>query len=132
VVYCEGSGKEVSMDFKIQAEVILTEDRIASILIGAMEGGSNYWIDWISEQPYRNTEANNCLSDYELVLPIDVVIADTDSERHQLTVEKLQSGLEVMAKEFPFHWNNLVSENDDADTSDVLLQLSLFGELVYC
>ena len=36
-----------------------------------------------------------------------------------------------MHQKYPNHYENFISENDDAETSDVALQLALFKELVY-
>jgi hypothetical protein len=43
----------------------------------------------------------------------------------------IKSGLKVMAEKYPHHWQDFVSENDDAITGDVFLQCCLFGEIVY-
>lgn len=40
-------------------------------------------------------------------------------------------GLQVMAEKYPRHFGNLISDNDDAETGDVLLQCSVLGEIVY-
>jgi hypothetical protein len=36
-----------------------------------------------------------------------------------------------MGDKYPSHLSDLVEEQDDAITADILLQLALFGELVY-
>jgi len=114
------------MDFKVNIEVTLTEDRIASILVGAMEGGSNYWIDWITYAPYKSIEDGKL----ELRLPIEIK-EDGEITTHTLTREKLQKGLELLASTEPYQWSLIYDEQDDASTADILLQLSLFGEIVY-
>lgn len=40
-------------------------------------------------------------------------------------------GLLLMAKETPWHWNDLLAENSDATTADVFMQFALFGAVVY-
>jgi hypothetical protein len=39
--------------------------------------------------------------------------------------------LALMAEKEPRHFGDFMGENDDATTSDVFLQLCLFGEVVY-
>lgn len=50
---------------------------------------------------------------------------------YTLTREKLLNGFDVMARKYPHHFQNIVNENDDAETADVLLQCALFGEIIY-
>lgn len=51
--------------------------------------------------------------------------------RHELTAAKVRSGLQVMAERYPFHFANLIQDNADAETGDVLIQCALFGQIVY-
>lgn len=48
-----------------------------------------------------------------------------------LNIEALQYGTELMAKKYPRHFADMMSEDDDIETADALIQLSLFGDLVY-
>lgn len=48
-----------------------------------------------------------------------------------VTAEGIKKGLQVMASKYPRHFADLVSENGDADTGDVLFQCCAFGEIVY-
>lgn len=47
-----------------------------------------------------------------------------------LNLKTIQRGLEVMAKKYPHHFNNL-SENQDGITADVFVQCCVFGDTVY-
>jgi hypothetical protein len=49
----------------------------------------------------------------------------------RLDMAAIKNGLKVMAEKYPHHWQDFVSENDDAITGDVFLQCCLFGEIVY-
>ena len=53
------------------------------------------------------------------------------SAKHHLTLKDIKKGLELMRDEYPHHFADLVSGNDDAITGDVFLQLATFGELIY-
>lgn len=51
--------------------------------------------------------------------------------RHTLTAEKVRKGVERMAAKYPHHMKNLLDDNSDAETGDVLVQLALLGDIVY-
>lgn len=53
------------------------------------------------------------------------------TKTHTLTGEKVRIGLSIMAEKYPRHFQDVVADNADAETGDVLVQLSLFGEIVY-
>ena len=61
--------------------------------------------------------------------------AETDEERaaarHEITLNDVKRGLDLMKEKYPRHWADLVEENDDLITGDVWLQLTVFGELIY-
>lgn len=65
-------------------------------------------------------------------IPIADEEDDCNTYLGMLTREKvIMNGLPLMAAQFPARFSELLNEDDDAETADVLLQLSLFGELVY-
>jgi len=49
----------------------------------------------------------------------------------KLDLDACKRGLQVMAEEYPRHFADFMSENEDAETADVWLQCCLFGEVVY-
>lgn len=61
--------------------------------------------------------------------------AETDEEkaaaRHEITLDDVKRGLDLMKEKYPRHWADLVEEDDDLITGDVWLQLTVFGELIY-
>ncbi len=125
--------------YAIATVVTVPPQRIQDMVVGAFEGGSNYWLTgqvtlvkpWLTEMPkcgvvwYGNPERNIFAEEsFEVAL-------ETDEGRKLLTRETVQKGLELMATLHRDHFNDLVNENDDATTSDVFLQLCLFEEVVY-
>lgn len=115
------------MKFRIEVEV--SDERIKDVLIGAFEGGSNYWY-WITDQSHKGHPAD-VIMDHE-----DGWVKIKDDEEgcmgeFTLTKQALYDGLQKMANQYAFHFNDVMEENDDAVTADVLLQMALFGELVY-
>lgn len=44
---------------------------------------------------------------------------------------ELRRGLELMAEKAPRHFADLLSENDDAETHDVFMQMVILGDIIY-
>ncbi len=62
-----------------------------------------------------------------------VAIREDEHRKGEKKVWKLniQKGLDLMGKNYPMDLSNLVMDNADAATGDVLVQLAAFGKLVY-
>jgi hypothetical protein len=137
------------MTFKVTTPVEFSEDRIASLIISAFEGGSNYWYLIDFDKSVKPSDENlwtfpedDCLNDGETVYrhvqwPMSeggrlfVTNKFEDEEEGFLDRESIQKGLQVMAEKYPKHFADLIAENDDAGTGDVFLQCALFGTVVY-
>ena len=52
-------------------------------------------------------------------------------EMLELRLDVIARGLDVLASRYPRHFADLVNENGDSITADVLLQCCFFGELLY-
>jgi hypothetical protein len=50
---------------------------------------------------------------------------------YSLNIQTITKGLQIMADQYPRHFNNFLDDNADAETGDVFLQCCLFGKLVY-
>jgi hypothetical protein len=117
--------------------VNVKDQRIKDLLCNAFEGGSNYWY-FIESFNYPEGKTEN---DYEFP-HIDLPLADGGS----LTIKSLEEpdkpmvtldrkaclkGLSIMAKDYPRHFADFMSEDDDAITADVFLQCTCYGEVIY-
>lgn len=128
-------------------------NRLIDLLIGAFEGGSNYWIDEVQivyppgvttasgREMLRVAGREMGLNDYIVennplyVAPfvdgcgIEIVEQEKGSKQPKLlTLESIEAGLQIMASgNLSFHFSDIIGENDDATT----VQLAVFGELVY-
>lgn len=120
--------------FEVTVTKQIEDERLKDLLTGAFEGGSNYWFQ-IKE--YVNPE--QLKMDYRHIeLPfIDgcgVMVGDIEDEEVQpvlLNRAAMEKGLKVMGEKYGWHLQAFLNEQDDASTSDVFLQCSLFGEIVY-
>jgi hypothetical protein len=119
-------------------------ERIADLLICALEGGSNHWITSIEIGKGVSTIEPKSIEDYlQYAIEQDgwsITLRDKEifwRERkphyvaYHVTLPKLIAGLRHMAEEHPRHFLNFLNEDEDAETGDVFLQISTFGEVVY-
>jgi hypothetical protein len=129
---------EIEGEISIKAEYKIPLQRISDLLCSAFEGGSNYWY-MIDHYEYP---IGSCDKDFEfkyleipLVVGGSVIIGNSFKDKKYmnkvLNLKSINKGLKLLAKLYSNHFNDFITENDDAITSDVFLQLCLFGELVY-
>ena len=129
----------------------ISKKRIQNLLVGALEGGSNYWYsinryvfpDGITHQDFREggkfTDPHDYFHSSEII-PLTEgcsVIIDAedylapDGKEWTLNLESIQRGLNIFEEKSPYEYGRFITEDDDAGTSDVFLQLCLFGEIVF-
>lgn len=128
----------------ITAEVLVPMERITNCLVGALEGGSTYWLracDYIVtvgdeyESPrYADDHFWNDGGRVKLTYDNpDPAAEDDDGDQasKEIGLPELKAGLSIMAAKAAQHFGDLMAENDDAITHDVFIQCVLFGEIVY-
>ncbi|WP_037500610.1 hypothetical protein [Sphingomonas jaspsi] len=123
-----------------QTTISVDPQRVQDMIVGAFEGGSNYWLGRgrvellrpaYAELPddgvvwYGNSKRNVFAEDFK------VTIAVPDDALYTLEPASVTNGLRVMAEKYARHFADMTSENDDADTHDVFLQCCLFGDVIY-
>jgi hypothetical protein len=135
--------------FKLGGFLNVDQKRICDLLCNAFEGGVNWCVILDNRQP---TE--------EVMIPVEwkkyphisycwgdgaVLLGDSDaywgggedestledSEKWELTEEKIIKGLMVMADKYSRHFSDFMNDNQDAETGDVFLQCALFGDIVF-
>ena len=61
-----------------------------------------------------------------------VILNDAEAgEKHVLDLKAIKRGVKVMSEDYPRHWADFRTQNDDAITADVFVQCCIFGETVY-
>lgn len=126
--------------FKITID--LPEQRVASLLCTAIEGGINYWCSkvtkaWEGEEggkPVAYLEEDGSVTwihDYPLTPGGVLYVKEIDGDTHRLDRAAVIRGLALMSEHHARHFADFTSENEDATTGDVFVQLCLFGELRY-
>lgn len=126
----------------ITIEKQITQQHFESIIVGALEGGSNYWY-WMVPDEFRSQ-----LSESTKGEPLSMRIAealyndpefkmnvyDTEDANELLgtvTQQTMLNALATAADIYPNHFNDLMNEYDDAETSDVLFQLATMKGIVF-
>lgn len=133
--------REQEFDVNVLTKVSAT--RVADLLVGAIEGGSTYWLSEIIPGPEVSGfgSKNARARDYyprAIRYPLSGgyttfrVAEESDPEKtYRLDEAAIKRGLNTLATRYHRHFADIVNENDDAETSDTFLQCCLFGELVY-
>ena len=106
----------------------ISSEDIEDVLVGAFEGGSNYWLSKVKvvDDDYKGGEyASDVIG-----LGGELILTTTEGEKHTLTQDMMIKGFQKYLDNggmcFPFD-----SGNPDAWTYDMILQNALFGEVVY-
>jgi hypothetical protein len=107
-----------------------------NVIVTALEGGSNYWCDIHDQFPdtpkgYAPTERLALSLVNNPKFKVDVFDAETDEKLGELTQAAMLKGLQLAVDTYPHAVSDLLSENYDAETTDIILQLVVLGEVVY-
>lgn len=120
----------------------ITDSRAADLLCSAFEGGSNYWYMVVDKtvptdiaKPWGNDYTPTYIS-YPFSEDGALMIADLedeDGDKYMLDKAAIDRGKALLSTDdqYSHHLENVLQEQDDADTGDVFLQLCLFGEVIY-
>ena len=115
----------------------------ADLLVSAFEGGSNYWYiitghtkPAVEVKPWGADEYTPKYISYPFSEGGAILISDMEddeSDTHTLNMEAIEHGANILSTDphYSHHYADVVSENIDANTGDVFLQLCLFGEVIY-
>lgn len=119
---------------------------VASLLVSAMESGSGYWaqIEGYVEPMEPRAVVDADLSEPPEVYPHcdypltggAVLLRRIDEPKAallRLDGEAIERGLRLLrdSKAGALHWGHWLTEQHDATTGDVFLQLCVLGEIVY-
>ena len=117
-------------DDSVTFPVTVRRQLLLDLLCTAVEGGSGYWAE------FSEAERTPDL-DYLSVRVTELEASSSDKPRVNRIVkaEELATGLARLSQAtFETAWQHLadaLSENGDAITADVVLQMTVLGELVY-
>lgn len=110
----------------------LTPQMINDIIASGLEGGINYWCVEANILSYGNPENKNDIEFASDVIGYDgeLELVTDDHEKFNLNLQNFLKGIEGYCK-----MNNITPqemyENQDAETSDVIIQLAIFDEIIF-
>jgi hypothetical protein len=138
VVPAQSGSEPDSMDFIVNATFKVSRQQVAGALWRAF-GSQITWFRVVEviEPPTLRFRSIEHLAlrmvDYPLNEggSIGIVSTEPSSDVFRLDLKSIRRGLEDLATKYPRHFADLVNENTDAITANVLLQCCLFGELIY-
>ena len=112
----------------VKKVVRVSMEDVQDVLIGAFEGGSNYWLSKVRVKD-KDYKGGKYASDV-IGLGGELILTTMEGEKHTLTQDMMIKGFQKYLDDggvhFPFD-----SGNPDAWTYDTILQNALFGEQVY-
>ena len=127
---------------KLQLDI--PEQKIASLLCTAFEGGVGYWARikrYITpENPYPYLEGSGGIdknvvgyADFPLHADGAVYLEDIEDNNklYKLNLKSIRKGIAVMIKDYPTHFGDFMADNADAITGDVFVQCCIFGDVKY-
>ena len=104
----------------------VTEDHLDSILTGAFEGGSNYWIAKVEVK--KDDFKGKVYASESVAAGGELYIYTTDDAKYLLSKSSIIMGLQQYLDTSKLkNW----PDGGDAETDDLILQYALFGEVVY-
>ena len=125
----------------MKLELELSYDTFEDTIITALEGGSNYWMDYEVKKgiPKRDEMPGDAPSEriaYGLWHNKDSEVAIWDAEEDgellgTLTYDSVREGMQLACKDCMKEINMMLSENYDAWTADTLFQLLVMGEVTF-
>ena len=133
--------QETQDKYKIEGLTVLTAYDVYNMLVGALEGGSNYWYLFGSKTMDRVLEATKEMKGEPTVdrilmavqrgTLVNVYDCENDEKLGTLTPESWAKAEKLMMQKHRSHFGDILQENDDATTADVFFQLAVIGELTY-
>lgn len=128
---------------KITITQDISDQRIFDLLTSALEGGSNYWYmleekiepsEWLFLEEMRPQTQTHWAQEYALSQDGALIIGDEESDNgdtYRLDRKAIKKGLQLMSTNEPSAMADFMTEDEDATTGDIFLQLCLFGKVIY-
>lgn len=132
----------MNTEFNVQVKLTLTYQRLEDTIVNALEGGSNYWY-YLSDSAIKNirkyvSKDEDAYLSTAILKAVargaEVEINDYENESEVIGIfskATIAERINKFAQEQSGHFMDIMNENDDATTADVLFQYLVLGEIVY-
>jgi hypothetical protein len=122
----------------MKIEIEIPESFIADQLVSAVEGGSVHWCRRLYRVDTITTIVGNDDHSAFYLAPlrggewkVEEIEPNGSITPRPVNYRTLMEAMHTMALKYPKHFGDLMNEQGDAITGDIVLQLAVFGELVY-
>jgi len=131
----------------MKVELTIQDERLHDIFCNAMYSSRDLLVveeEWDKIEEHWNSPLNKDVREAHPTPYIErkmwayieagksIAFYDEYQERFcELSWHRVADGTAKMAKDYDWHFMNIITENDDAITADVWLQCVLLGEVVY-
>lgn len=117
---------------------MITKEKVFDLLVSAIEGGSNYWYLFDKEacQTIKSYEGE-CFVDRLWAALLDgrfIPVHDVIEEGKklgELSLPSIEYAKLLIVDQYPYHYADIITENDDATTADVFFQLAVMKDVIY-
>lgn len=129
---------------KMLITVEMTYRKILDQFIAAFESscGSHYWAQGVTYTGSPKPDPNKIWYDdinlmswrgwkFEIRYDVPELPEGNGKGKKTINLTAVQLGLGVMAQKHPRHFAEMLNEDGDASTADVLLQCIVFGDTIY-
>jgi hypothetical protein len=123
--------------------ITIDYNRVLDVLVSGLDGGIRYWghvhrweipggadRSWLADQEFCDNVDQLYLAPF-LHGWIEIKVDEEEGPAKRIDLSRLGRALDIMAEKYPKHFTDILCENDDAITGDVLIQLAIFEEIVY-
>lgn len=109
----------------IQIEVEVTDQTLDDIIVTALEGGIGYWCQ---ASVYEHTEGQP-----HRAIVHQLNEDESGYEHRGMTIDRaaIIDGLKRLAPKYSTQLGRLVNDDYDSDDADVVVQMALFGDVIY-
>lgn len=124
---------------KLKVETKVDYNLFENLIVGALEGGSNYWYmlgDFDRDQledpgePLSSRIAKTLWNNETFSIPVYDLENDEELLGH-ITRQSCENAFELLGKTYYASAMNILTEDDDAGDADIFFQLAVMGEVVY-
>jgi len=130
---------------EIKIETVVPREVLENVCVTALEGGSNYWYHLSdeayrvirkavpkNEDPYLSTAILKAVLDHNVDVPINDA-EDEDEVLGYLSAKTLTERMQKLYENEASKWAlmNELSQEGDGDSSDVVFQFMVMGEVIF-
>ena len=130
---------------EIKIETVVPREVLENVCVTALEGGSNYWYHLSdeayrvirkavpkNEDPYLSTAILKAVLDHNVDVPINDA-EDEDEVLGYLSAKTLAERMQKLYENEASKWAlmNELNQEGDGDSSDVVFQFMVMGEVVF-